>query len=63
MARPRDQSNNQTFTALDRDRHRPRLAQLGELDEQRREILLGVLDHPGLDRRAVLIEEAHPVQR
>jgi len=63
MARPGDQSDDQTFTAFDRDRDQRRVAQLGELGKQCRELGVGVLDHPGLDRHAVVIEQTHPVNR
>lgn len=63
MARPGDQADDQTFTPFDGDRDLRRIAQLGEVGKQCCELGVGVVDHPGLDRRAVVIEEAHPVNR
>jgi len=44
MVRPGDQSDDQTFTAFDRDRDQRRVAQLGELGKQCRELGVAVLD-------------------
>jgi hypothetical protein len=34
---------------------------LGKLAEDLHELVLGVLNHPSLDDRAVVVDEAHPV--
>jgi hypothetical protein len=61
MARPGNQSDDQPFTTFDRDREQPRIALLSKLGKHSRELRAGVLDHPGLDRHAVVVEETHAV--
>ena len=59
-----DQPDNQAFSALDRDRHRScvvALDKLGDLPEDIQELVLGVLDHPSVDDRTLVIDQAHPV--
>lgn len=51
-----DASYDQTFTTLDRDRDARRITQLGEFGEERRDVFLGVLDHPGLDYHPVVVD-------
>jgi len=47
---------DQTLTTLDRHREPGRITQLGEFGEERRDAFLGVLDHPGLDYRPVVVD-------
>jgi hypothetical protein len=60
-----DQPDDQAFSAFDRDRHLRHVAsldELGEVTEDLHELVLGVLDHPSLDDRALVVDEAHPVR-
>ncbi|MFJ6263116.1 hypothetical protein [Rhodococcus erythropolis] len=61
MACAGDTPYDQTLTSLDRDRDVCRITQLGEFGEERRDAFLGVLDHPGLDYRPVVVDDADSV--
>ena len=56
-----DAPYRQTLTTLDRDRDACRITQLGEFGEERRDAVLGVLDHPGLDYHPVVVDCADAV--
>jgi len=64
MAGSSDQPDDQAFSSLDRDGHLPHVTvfdELSELVEDSRELVLGVLDHPSPDDRALIIDQADPV--
>ncbi|MEN3123900.1 hypothetical protein [Janibacter terrae] len=64
MTSASDQADDQAFSAFDRDRHLRHVASLDELGkfaEQLHELVLGVLNQPSLDNRALVIDEAHRV--
>ena len=64
MAGSSDQPDGQAFSSLDRDgdlSHVIVFDELSELVEHRRELVLGVPDHPSPDARALIIEQADPV--
>jgi hypothetical protein len=59
-----DQPDDQAFSALNCDWHLSHAAypdELGELPEDTHELVPGVLDHPSLNDRTLVIDQAHPV--
>jgi hypothetical protein len=58
-----NQPDDEAPAALDRDGQIQRVSERGQLAEELPEIVVGVLDKPLLDDRALIIDDAHPVMR